>query len=180
MKPGINDLIHRSQNKPLDQTQIKIFADAPLLLALFHDFSDDIQVHIRHFPNLVFHHACALVRLRLIEDGHIPVCLKLLQVSPDQVLKLINGTFGLIHLFSETPENLLGLVIEKLNQNIIFVFEIKIDGSISHTGFLGNLGNGRLKESVFGKYLDSRLEYPMVFIVFSALFINMAPPGKSA
>jgi len=179
MKPGIDDLIHRSQNKPLDQTQIKIFADAPLHLTLFHDFSDDVQVHIRHFPNLIFHHTCALVRLRLVENCHISVCLKLFQMSPDQVSKLINGIFGLIHFFSETPENLLGLVIEKLNQNIIFVFEIKIDGAVGHAGFFSNLGNGRLKESVFRKYLDSRLEYPMVFIVFSALFINIAPPETS-
>ena len=101
-------------------------------------------------------------------------------MSSDQVSKLINGIFGLVHLLSESPENLLGLVIEKLNQNIIFVFEIKIDGAVGYAGFFSNLGNGRLKESVFGKYLDSRFEYPMVFIIFSALFFNIAPPGAPA
>ncbi len=100
-------------------------------------------------------------------------------MSSNQVSKLINGVFGFIHLFSETSENLLGLVIEELNQNIIFVFEIKIDGAISHTGFFGDLSNGRLKETVFGKYLDRRLEYPVVFVVFSALFIDVTPPGAS-
>ncbi len=179
MKPGIDDLIHRPQNKPFDQTQIKVFADTPLCLTLFHNLSDDVQVHVRHFPYLIFHHACALVRLRLVENGHIPVCLKLFQMSPDQVSKLVNGILGLVHLFSETSKNLLGLVIEELNQNIIFIFEIQIDGAISHAGFFGDLSNGRLKETVFGKYLDSRLEYPTVFIVFSAFLIDGAPPGSS-
>jgi hypothetical protein len=179
MKPGIDDLIHRPQYKPLDQTQIKVFADTPLCLTLFHDFSDDVQVHVRHFPYLIFYHACALVRLRLVQNGHISVCLKLFQMSSDQVSKLINGILGLIHLFSETSKNLLGFVIEELNQNIIFIFEIQIDGAISHAGFFGDLSNGRLKESVFGKYLDSRLEYAMVFIVFSTLFIDGEPPLTS-
>jgi len=97
----------------------------------------------------------------------------------NQVSELFDSILGLIHLFSETPENLLGLVVEELNQNIIFIFEIQIDGSISHTGFLGDLRNGRLKETVLGKYLDRRLEYPMVFIVFSAFLIDGTPPGSS-
>jgi len=177
MKPGIDDLIHRPQDKPLDQAQIKVFAHTPLGLTPFHNFSDNVQVHNRHFPDLIFHHACALVCLRLVENGHIPVRLKLFQMTPDQVSKFINGIFGLVHLFPEAPENLLGLVIEELNQNIIFVFEIKIDGAISHAGFFGNLSNGRMKEPVFGKYLDSRLEYAMVFIIFFTFFIDVAPPG---
>ena len=93
------------------------------------------------FPNLIFHHACALVCLRLVENGHIPVSLKLFQMSPNQISKFINGVVGLIHLFPETAENLFGLMIEKLNQNIIFIFEIEIDGAVSHTGFFGDLSN---------------------------------------
>jgi hypothetical protein len=116
------------------------------------------------------------VRFRLVENGHIPVGLKLFQVPPDQVSKLFNGIFGLVHLFSEATENLLVLIIEKLNQDIVFVLEIEIDGAIRHTGFFGNLGNGGLKETVLGEYLDCRFEYAMVFIVFPAFFIDVAPP----
>jgi hypothetical protein len=97
-------------------------------------------------------------------------------MSPDQVSKLFNGIFSLVHLFPEAPENLLGLVIEELNQDIIFVLEIEIDGAIRHTGFFGNLGNGGLKETVFGEYFDCRFQYAMVFIVFPAFFIDVTPP----
>ena len=76
----------------------------------------------------------------------------------------------------ETFENLPCFVFVKLNQDVIFVLEIEIDGAIRHTGFFGNLGNGGLKETVLGEYLDCRFEYAMVFIVFPAFFIDVAPP----
>jgi len=101
-------------------------------------------------------------------------------MSSNQIAEFIDSVIDLIHFFSETSKNLFGFVIEKLNQNIIFVFEIKIDGAVGNAGFFSNLGNGRLKESIFGKYLDSRLEYPMVFVIFSAVFIDVAPPEASA
>jgi hypothetical protein len=44
----------------------------------------------------------------------------------------------------------------KLNQNILFVFKIKIDCSISDTGFFSNLRDCGRKKTLDGKNLDGR------------------------
>ena len=74
-----------------------------------------------------------------------------------QISKLINRIIRLVYVFPESIKYLFGFIAEKLNQNIIFVFEIEIDGAIGNTRCRCNLRNGGLKKTLFGKYLDSRL-----------------------
>jgi hypothetical protein len=53
-----------------------------------------------------------------------------------------------------------------LNQNIILIFEIQIDGAIGNSGFFGDLGNGRLMKTLSGKNLNSRFKDLIIFVVF--------------
>jgi len=50
--------------------------------------------------------------------------LKLLEMPPDQIVKLVDGIVGLVDFLSKTPENLLGFVVEKLNQDIVLILKI--------------------------------------------------------
>jgi len=74
-----------------------------------------------------------------------------------QILKFINRIIRLIYMFSESFKYLFGFIAEKLNQNIILVFEIEIDGAVGNSRCLCNLGNGGLKKTLLGKYFDSGL-----------------------
>jgi hypothetical protein len=58
-------------------------------------------------------------------------------------------------MFSESIKYLLGFIAEKLDQDIILVFEIEIDGAVGNARCLCNLGNGGLKKTLLGKYFDS-------------------------
>jgi hypothetical protein len=62
-------------------------------------------------------------------------------MSTNKIAKFINGIVGSVNFLSEASKNLSGFIAEKLNQNIIFVFEIKIDRAVSDPGFPGNLRN---------------------------------------
>jgi hypothetical protein len=84
----------------------------------------------------------------------------------------------LIHGIPKPFENLAGLVLIKLNQNIILVLEIKIDGSVRHTGLFGNLGNRRLEKSLFGEYGDGRVEDTLVFVPIFLFRTDGAPPDN--
>jgi hypothetical protein len=53
-----------------------------------------------------------------------------------------------------------------LDQNIVFILEIKIDGAVGDAGFFGNLGNGRLMKSLSGKNLNRCLKNLMIFVIF--------------
>jgi hypothetical protein len=53
-----------------------------------------------------------------------------------------------------------------LDQNIVFILEIKIDGAVGDAGFFCNLGNGRLVKSLSGKNLDSRFKDLVIFMIF--------------
>jgi hypothetical protein len=101
--------------------------------------------------------------------------LKFFKVPSDEVFQLLDGAATAIDFFSEALENLLGFVFEKLNQDIVLVFEVQIDGPIGHTSFSGYFGNGRLMISVAGKHLDSRFENAVVFIVFIAGTDGLTP-----
>jgi hypothetical protein len=114
----------------------------------------------------------------LVNDGQIPVPLKFFKVPSDEVAQLLDGTAPAIDFFSEALKNLLGFVLEKLNQDIVLVFEVQIDGPIGHTSFSGDFGNGRLMISVPGKYLDGRFEDAVVFIVFIAGTDGLTPAGS--
>jgi hypothetical protein len=56
----------------------------------------------------------------------------------DKIPKPVNGIVRRADLFPEPVKYLFCLMAEKLNQNIVFIFKIEIDGSISDPGFLGN------------------------------------------
>jgi len=93
----------------------------------------------------------------------------------NQVPEFIYSSICSVHFLSEAGENLSGFITEKLNQDIVLVFEVQIDGPIGHTGFSGDFGNGRLMISVPGKYLDGRFEDAVVFIVFIAGTDGLTP-----
>jgi hypothetical protein len=63
-------------------------------------------------------------------------------MSTNKIAKLINGIVRSVNFLPEASKNLSGLVAEKLNQDIIFVFEIKIDRAVSDPCFSGDLRNG--------------------------------------
>jgi hypothetical protein len=62
-------------------------------------------------------------------------------MSTNQAAKFINSRIRSVNFLSEAGENLSGFITEKLNQDIFFIFEIKIDGTIGDPRFLGNLRN---------------------------------------
>jgi hypothetical protein len=175
VEPRVDHFVYRTDNKPFDQSQIQIFADTALGLAVFHDFGNDIEIHLRHLPNLLLGPASETMGFGLVDDSQITVTLKFFKVPSDEVFQFLDGAATAIDFFSEALENLLGFVFEKLNQDIVLVFEVQIDGPIGHTSFSGYFGNGRLMISVAGKHLDSRFENAVVFIVFIAGTDGLTP-----
>jgi len=60
-------------------------------------------------------------------------------VVVNQNFELINGAVGPIDIFAKALKNLLGLIVEKLNQNVVFVFKIEINRTVGDTGFFCDL-----------------------------------------
>ena len=96
-------------------------------------------------------------------------------MHPNEITKFVQARIGTIHLRPETIKYLLGFIIEKLDQNIVFIFEIQIDGAVGDPGYFGNLGNGRLMKSMSGKNLNSRFKNLVIFIIFFYP-VNDEPP----
>jgi hypothetical protein len=63
-------------------------------------------------------------------------------MTPNKATQFVMAAIGLVDGRPKPIKNLLGSVIEKLDQDIVFIFEIKIYGTIRHTGLSGDLGNG--------------------------------------
>lgn len=164
MQPVVDGFIHGAHNKTFDETQIKIFSDAAVRLALLDNFGDDVQIHLGHFPDLGLGRAAVLMGFRLIHDGHVPVALKFIQMPADQVAKLVHGIFGLADFFPEQVENLFGLVGKKLHQDVVLIFEIQINRPVRYTGFPCDLGNRGLKKSLICKHLDGSFKDAMIFV----------------
>ena len=90
-------------------------------------------------------------------------------MTSDKIAQFRRTIVGLFNLSSEPFEHLLGPVTEKLHQNIVFIFEIKIDRPVSHPGFFGDLGNGWLMKTLAGKYLYGRFQNQVIFTIFIIL-----------
>jgi len=142
MQPGIDHLIDRTQNKAFDQTNVKIPANAAVLLAGFNDFRNQILIHLGHLPDLGFRQAAVLMGFNLIHHSHVWIPLKFREVPPDKVPQFILAVVCLVDGGPEVIENLFGSVIKKMNQDIVLIFKIKVDGTIGHPGLPGNLRNG--------------------------------------
>jgi hypothetical protein len=97
-------------------------------------------------------------------------------MHPNKIAKFVQAGIGTIHLRPETTKYLLGFIIKKLNQNIVFILKIKIDGAVGDACFFGNLGNGRLVKSLSGKNLDSRFKNLVIFMIFFDP-VNNRPPS---
>ena len=78
----------------------------------------------------------------LIDNCHIPIILEFLEMQTDKIAKFIDSIVRFVDFFPEPGKYLFGFVAEKLYQDIILIFEIKIDRTISDIGFPGDLRNG--------------------------------------
>ena len=113
---------------------------------------------------------------RLIYDGHVAVALELRQVTVNQITQLVDGGVGFFDLFPEAAEDLFGFVLEKLNQDIVFVFKIEVNRSVGDAGLPGDLGYGRLMKPSFGKYFNGCFKDALVFIPCFRFCIDKIPP----
>ncbi len=163
-QPVADGRFHCSENKTLDQTDIQIPAHNALFLSPFNDFRYNIQIHFGHFTDIHLHQFDILMGHGLIHNSHVSVFLKLFQMPVNQIPEFGDSIVRLFHRFPETGKNLFGFVGEKLNQNIVFVLEIQINGSIRNTGFASDLRNGCLMKTLFCKNAYGRLQYPVVFL----------------
>lgn len=88
-------------------------------------------------------------------------------MAPNKIAQFIDSGLRLVNLFTKAGKDLPGFVIEEMDQNVIFIFEVKVNGPIGDTGRPGNLGYGRLMETGLGEYGDRRFQDAMIFIIFS-------------
>jgi hypothetical protein len=63
-------------------------------------------------------------------------------MTMNKIPQFIQAVVGLVDGSPESIKNLFGPVVKKLNEDIVFILEIKIDGTIRHAGLTGDLGNG--------------------------------------
>jgi hypothetical protein len=76
-------------------------------------------------------------------------------MAPNKAAQFVMAAIGLVDGRPKPIKNLLGSVVEKLDKDIVFIFEIKIYGTIRHTGLPGYLGNGGLVKTLAGKHFYS-------------------------
>ena len=132
MQPGVDDLIDGTDDKPFYQSHVEVLAHKPLILAAFHNLGDQVQIHLRHLPDLFLTHAAESARLGLVKNCQVSIPLKLFQVPLDQPAQFVPRVIPLVHCLPEPAENLLGFILEEVHHDIFFIFEIEIDGAVGH------------------------------------------------
>jgi len=176
MNPGINDLIHRSQNEPFYQSNIKLLAHATIALSQFNNLRDQLVIHFGHGLDLLFNDSMFLAGFRLVYDRHVSITLKCFQMASNQIPKLINRGIGPVHFLSKCVKYLLCLMAEKMDKDIIFVFKIKVHGAVGNPGLPGDLRYGRLVEAFIGEKFYGSFQDPMIFIIVFFLPADGLPP----
>jgi hypothetical protein len=63
-------------------------------------------------------------------------------MTADQIPKHVFGVSSLLDGFPKTRKNQTSFIVEKIVKNIVFIFEIKINGAVGNAGFPGDLGDG--------------------------------------
>ena len=100
-------------------------------------------------------------------------------MTSNKIAQLINGGLCMVDFFAKARENLAGFVIEKMDQDVIFIFKVEVNCSISNSSRPCNLRYGRFMETGFCKYGDRRFQDAMIFIIFSFGTNGVSPSAGS-
>jgi hypothetical protein len=95
-------------------------------------------------------------------------------MPPNKIAQLIQTAFHLVDFHPKPFKYLFGFVVKKIDQNVVFIFEIQVNRAIGHAGFLGDLGDGGLVKPLPGKNLHRRFQDQVVLVIFM-LFIDFNP-----
>ncbi len=86
-------------------------------------------------------------------------------------IQLVDWIGDVLKLTSCAPQEFRESRSDSSLQYLFFVFEIEIDGSVCHTGALGNLRDTRLKVTVLRDHQDCRIQDALIFVrVASVVF----------
>jgi hypothetical protein len=107
----------------------------------------------------------ALAELQLKDGCEIRMILHLEQVEMDKFSQLDFRAFLLTQLAVELSNKPLNLLLEDTYEEVIFVFEVKIDGAGCYPSLSGDIGNGSLVISMLSKGRYSRIHNPVAFVV---------------
>jgi hypothetical protein len=97
----------------------------------------------------------------------------------DQTAQFLFGGRGPTDRISEPFENLARFVLVELDQNVVLVLEIEIDGSVSHPGRFGDLSDRRLKKPLIGEHLDGGFKNALVLVTVLGFRSDGGPPGDT-
>jgi hypothetical protein len=97
-------------------------------------------------------------------------------MSPNEIAQFIEAVVGVLDLGPKLFKDLLGSIAEKLNQDVILVFKVQIDRSVSNASLFGDLGNRRLMKPLARKHGHGRFQYQVILIVF-LMFSNFSASG---
>jgi len=165
--PVKQHLVEGAENRPLGDGRNHILANHARPFPFLDDLPDEVQVleelH-RHVPP---HEFAGLAQFDLHYLGQVLVLLDHEQVLGDEGPHLFERIAHLGNGFPHPLDPKLHLLFEERDQDIVFVFEIEIDGAVRHACFACNLGNLRVVEALFRKNLYSGLDN---LVVFSPVF----------
>jgi hypothetical protein len=97
----------------------------------------------------------------------------------DQTAQFLFGGCGPTDRISEPFENLARFVMVELDQNVVLVLEVEIDGPVSHLGRFGDLSDRRLKKTLIGEHLDGGFKNALVFVTVLGFRSDDKPPGNA-
>jgi len=75
----------------------------------------------------------------LVYHRHVSVTLEFLEMLPNKISEFLNSIGALFDRFFEPVKYQFCFVAEKLSKNIILIFEIEINRTVSNFRFFGDL-----------------------------------------
>src|SRR2546425_271643 len=111
----------------------------------------------------------AMAQLSLKHDGQVAVGAEGFQVEVSHAPELLARVGDIVE---RRPCPLYKAVeggIDGRHEQFVFIFEIKVDGAIGHSGPVGNLGNPRMKKTMLGDHLNGGIEDALVLVRGSAI-----------
>ena len=90
-------------------------------------------------------------------------------MQASQCTKLCWGIVQSRHLFFRLAQKRLERAVERGHQDLLFRFEVKIDGSISDVGAIGDVRNAAIVESLFPDYGNGCIQNALVLVAAAAV-----------
>lgn len=162
--PRGHDLIQRPEKTMSCHGDRYVGAENSFFLTFPQHSLDQIKVFHQQVVRELAKELEAVSKLGLKHDGQIAFRAQSLKMKEGHAAQFLSGVRDVCQRGSRARDETMEGRVNRGHQQLIFVLEVKVDGSIGNAGAVCNLRHARVEEPMLGDYLNGGIQDALMLV----------------